>query len=145
MLLRIATAVGIALALAGVWYALTSRSARSPKPTIAAAVRIGCMALGSTAFLLLASTALLWLFPLNVVASAVVGYASTKSARLAFPVKELKAFAALSLVCGASIAAALATSPDPFMLQVAAPYSLLNAMAFAGASFFTLRHAHGEA
>jgi hypothetical protein len=145
MLLRIATAVGIALALAALLYALAPRSASAPRPTIATAVRVGSIVIGCTAWLVLASTALLWLFPFNVAASAVVGYASTRSARSAFPVNELKAFAALSLVCGASVAAALASSADPFMVQVAAPYSLLNALALATASFLTSRPERSEA
>jgi hypothetical protein len=145
MLLRIATTVGITLALAGVVYALSGRGTDSDKPSFASAVRVGCLSLGASAWLALASTALLWVFPLNIVASAVIGYLGTRSAKSAFPASEVKAFVLLSLACGASFAAAIATAGDEFMLQVAAPYSLLNTVAMAGSSYFALRPAPSEA
>ena len=145
MLLRIATAVGIALALAGVVYALAGQATHSSKPSLASALRVGCLSLGASAWLTLASTALIWVFPLNIVASAVIGYLGTRSAKGAFPASEVKVFVVLSLACGASIAAAIATAGDPFLLQVAAPYSLLNTVAMAGASYLALRPAPSEA
>jgi len=145
MLLRTATAVGIALALAGAVYALSGQFTRSVKPSFASAFRVGCLSLGASAWLLLASTALIWVFPLNIVASAVIGYVGTRRARGAFPSSEVKAFVLLSFASGASIAAAIATAGDPFMLQVAAPYSLLNAVAMAGSSYFAFRPARSEA
>lgn len=145
MLLRIATAVGIAFALAAVIYALRSQRNRSVKPTFASVVRVGCLSLGASAWLGLASTALIWVFPLNVVASAVIGYYGTKKAQSAFPASEVKAFAILSFAAGTAIAAALATEGDPFMLQVAAPYSLLNAVAMAISAFLALRPARSVA
>ena len=145
MLLRIATAVGIAFALAAVIYALRSQRSRSVKPTFASAVRVGCLSLGASAWLGLASTALIWVFPLNVVASAVISYYGTKKAQSAFPASEVKAFAILSFTAGTAIAAALATEGDPFMLYVAAPYSLLNAVAMAISAFLALRPARSVA
>jgi hypothetical protein len=145
MLLRIATAVGIAFTLAAVIYALRSQRSRSVKTTFASAVRVGCLSVGASAWLGLASTALIWVFPLNVVASAVIGYYGTKKAQRAFPAPEVKAFAILSFAAGTAIAAALATEGDPFMLQVAAPYSLLNAVAMAISACLALRPARSVA
>ena len=145
MLLRIATSVGVAFALAAVIFALSGQSSRSVKHSFASAVRIGCLSLGASAWLVLASTALIWAFPLNVVASAVIGYYGTKKALGAFPVSEVKAFATLSFAAGIAIAVAIATAGDPFMLQVAAPYSLLNAVAMAIPSYLALRPARSEA
>ena len=145
MLLRIATAVGIAFALAGVIYALSGLAGRSVKPSLASAFRVGCLSLGASAWLVLASTALIWVFPLNIVASAVIGYLGTGRAKGAFPASEVKAFVILSFAAGACIAAAIATAGDAFMLQVAAPYSLLNAIAMAGSSYLSLRPARSEA
>ena len=145
MLLRIATAIGVTLALAGLLYALSSRPGKPAQPSLAAALRVGCLALGASAWLAMASTALVWLFPLNVVASAAVGYFGTRSAQSAFPASEVKAFVILASACGAAIAAALATGGDPFVLQVAAPYSLLNAIALGAAAYMALRHRRGVA
>ena len=145
MLLRIVTSVGIAFALAAVIYALSGQSSRAVRPNLASAVRVCCLSLGASAWLVLASTALIWVFPLNIVASAVIGYYGTKKAQTALPASEVKAFAILSFAAGASIAAAIATAGDPFMLQVAAPYSLLNAVAMAISSYFALRPARSEA
>jgi hypothetical protein len=145
MLLRIATAVGIVFALAAVIYALSGHSSRSVKPSFAAAVRVGCLALGASAWLVLASTALLWVFPLNVVASAVIGYYGVKRAQSAFPASEVKSLAILSFAAGTSIAAAIATAGDAFMLQVAAPYSLLNAVAMAIPAVLVVQRARSVA
>ncbi len=145
MLLRIAAAVGIAFALAAVIYALNSQRSRSVKPFFTSAVRVGCLSLGASAWLGFASTALIWVFPLNVLASAVIGYYGTKKAQSAFPASEVKAFAILSFATGTAIAAALATEGDPFMLQVAAPYSLLNAVAMAISASLALRLARSVA
>ena len=145
MLLRIATAVGITFALATVIHALRSQKSRPIRSTLASAVRVGCLSLGASAWLGLASTALIWVFPLNVVASAVIGYYGTKKAQRAFPAPEVKAFAILSFAAGTAIAAALATEGDPFMLQVAAPYSLLNAVAMAISACLALRPARSVA
>jgi hypothetical protein len=145
MLLRVAAAVGIAFALAAGIYALSGKSSRAVKPNLASAIRVCCLSLGASAWLVLASTVLIWVFPLNIVASAVLGYYGTKKARSAFPASEVKAFAILSFAAGAAIAAAIATAGDAFMLQVAAPYSLLNAVAMASSSFLALRPARSEA
>jgi hypothetical protein len=145
MLLRVTAAVGIAFVLAAGIYALSGQSSRAVKPNLASAVRVCCLSLGASAWLVLASTALIWLFPLNVVASTVIGFYGTKEARGAFPASEVKAFAFLSFTAGASIAAAIATAGDPFMLQVAAPYSLLNALAMAISSYLALRPTRSEA
>ena len=145
MLLRIATAVGIAFALAAIIYALSGRTSRSAKPSFAPVVRVGCLALGASSWLVLASTALIWVFPLNIVASAVIGYYGTKKAESTFPASEVKAFAILTFAAGTSIAAAIATAGDPFMLQVAAPYSLLNAVALAISSFIAIGPPHSVA
>ena len=82
---------------------------------------------------------------MTIVASAVIGYLGTRSAKGAFPSSEVKAFVVLSFACGVSIAAAIATAGDPFMLQVAAPYSLLNAVAMAGSLYFALRSVPSDA
>jgi hypothetical protein len=145
MLLRVAASVGIVFVLAAGIYALSGQSGRAVKPNLASAVRVCCLSLGASAWLVLASTALLWVFPLNIVASAVIGYYGTKSARRALPASEVKAFAILSFAAGAAVAAAIATAGDPFMLQVAAPYSLLNAVAMAISSYFAFRPAPSEA
>ncbi len=145
MLLRIATAIGVTLALAGLLYALSSRPGKPAQPSLAAAPRVGCLALGASAWLAMASTALVWLFPLNVVASAAVGYFGTRSAQSAFPASEVKVFVILASACGVAIAAALATGGDPFVLQVAVPYSLLNAIALGAAAYMALRHRRGVA
>ena len=139
MLLRVATGIGVVFALAAVIYALSGQSSRLAKPSFASAFRVGCLSLGATAWLVLASTALIWVFPLNVVASAAISYYGTKKAQSGFPALEVKAFAILSFAAGASIAAAIATAGDPFLLQVAAPYSLLNAVAMAISAYFALR------
>jgi hypothetical protein len=139
MLLRIATAVGVTFALAAVIYALSTQKHPSVKPSFASVFRVGLLSLAASAWLGLASTALLWVFPLNVVASAVIGYFGTRKAQLAFPASEVKAFAILSFTAGTAIAVALATAGDPFLLQVAAPYSLLTAAAMAGSAFLALR------
>ena len=145
MILRIAIAVGIAFALAAVIYALSGQSNRSIKPNLASAVRVGNLSLGTSAWLVLASTALIWVFPLSIVASALIGYYGTKKAQGAFPASEVKAFVILSFATGASIAVAIATDGDSFMLHVAAPYSLLNAIAMAVSSYLALRPARSEA
>ncbi len=145
MLLRIATAVGIAFALAAIVYALSGRSNRSAKRSFAPIVRVGCLAFGASSWLVLASTALIWVFPLNIVASAVIGYYGTKKAQTPFPTSEVKAFAVLTFAAGSSIAAAIATAGDAFMLQVAAPYSLLNAVAMGVSSFIAFRSPHSVA
>ena len=145
MLLRIATAVGIAFALAAVIYALQSRGSRFVKPTFASAARVGFLSLAASAWLGLASTALVWVFPLNVVASAAIGYYGTKKAKRVLAGSEVKAFAALSFAAGTAIAAALATEGDPFIRQVAAPYSMLNAVAMAISAFLALRPARSVA
>jgi hypothetical protein len=145
MLLRIATAIGVTLALAGLIYVLSCLRAHRTSPSIASTVRVGCLALAASAWLVLASTALIWLFPLNVVASAAVGFFGTRSALTALPQSEVKAFAALAFACGTAIAAAVATGGDPFMLQVAAPYSLLNSFAMAASAYIALRPRRGVA
>ncbi len=145
MLLRVATSVGIAFALAAVIYALPGQRSRAAKPNLASAIRVSCLALGASAWLVLASTALIWAFPLSIITSAILGYYGTKKAQSAFPVSEVKAFAVLTFVAGVSIAAAIASAGDPFMLQVAAPYSLLNAVAMAISSYFALRSERSEA
>ena len=145
MLLRIATALGITFVLAAVVYALSGWTNRPVKPNIASVARVFCLSLGAIAWLVLASTALLWAFPLNSLASAVFGYCGTKMALSEFSTSEVKVFAILSALAGASVAAALATAGDPFMLYVAAPYSLLNTLALAIASYFALRPVLREA
>jgi hypothetical protein len=145
MLLRIATAVGFTLALAGLVYVLTNQRGLSAKASLPSALRVGCLTLGASAWLALASTALIWLFPLNVVATAAVGYFGTRSAMAAVPAPEVKAFAILAAVSGVAIAAAVATSGDPFMLHVAGPYSLLNTVTMAGAAYIAMRPRRGVA
>jgi hypothetical protein len=139
MLLRIAAAVGFTLALAGLAYVLSNKRGQPTGPSLPSALRVGCLALSASAWLALASTALIWLFPLNVLASAAAGYFGTRSAKAACPESEVRACAILAAVCGVAIAAAVATAGDPFMLHVAAPYSLLNAVAMAGAAYMALR------
>ncbi len=142
MLVRIAAAVGIAFALATVLFALRGHSGRA---NFASVARVGFLSLGAAAWLGLASTALLWVFPINVVASAYIGFYATRRALKAFQPLEVKAFAMLSFAAGAAIAAAIATKGDAFLLQVAAPYSLLNAAAMAIAALIALRSSRSVA
>jgi hypothetical protein len=139
MLPRIAVAISLVLAIAGVVYILASRGKLQNKASIAVAVRVGCLALGMGAWLALASTALLWIFPFSVLLSLVVGYVGTKQALRAFPRNEVRASALLAFALGAGVAAAIASSGDAFLTYVAGPYSLLNAIAFAGASYLVMR------
>ncbi len=145
MLLRIATAVGFTLAIAGLFYVLSNQRGQPHRASLPAALRVGSFTLGASCWLALASTALIWLFPLNLVASAAFGYFGVRSAKAAFPAQEVKAFAILAAVSGLAIAAAIATEGDPFMLHVAGPYSLLNALAMAGAAYMALRRGRGVA
>ncbi len=145
MLLRIAAAVGFTLALAGLVCVLSNHLGHRARPSLPSALRVGCLALGASAWLALASTALIWIFPLNVVASAAVGYFGIRSARSAFPAPEVKASTILAAVSGFAIAAAVATAGDPFMLRVAAPYSLLSTVAMVGAAYMALRPRRGVA
>ena len=139
MLPRIAIAVSVVLAVAGVVYFLALRGGRHNKASLATAVRVSCLALGMGAWLTLASTVLLWIFPLSVLLSLAVGYVGTKKALDAFPRNEVRASALLAFALGAGVAAAIASSEDSFLTYVAGPYSLLNAVALAGASYLALR------
>jgi uncharacterized protein YjeT (DUF2065 family) len=134
MLTRIAIAVSLVLVAAGVVYLVVPRGGSHAKASIATAVRVGCLALGMGAWLVLASTALLWAFPFSVLASLAVGYGGTKKALHAFPPSEVRASAWLAFALGVGIAGAIAASGDSFLTYVAGPYSLLNAVAVAGAS-----------
>jgi len=145
MFLRTATAVGIAFSLVALIYALGTQRSRSVKPSFVSVIRVGCLSLSASVWLGLASTVLIWVFPLNVIASAVIGYYGTKKAMGAFPTLEVKAFAILSFAAGTAIAAALATEGDPFLLYVVAPYSLLNTIAMSISAFLALRPARSVA
>ena len=140
MLLRIAAALAFTAALAGVALMLARRFSRSGAPSYPSAFRLGYVFLGASAWLTLASTALLWVFPLSVVASATIGYLGTKGAKISLQGAEVKALVLLPLVSGAAIAVAMATYGDPFLLQVATPYSVLNTIAMVGTAYLTLRH-----
>jgi hypothetical protein len=139
MLPRIAIAISVVLAVAGVVYFLALRGGRHNKASLATAVRVGCLALGTGAWLTLASTVLLWIFPFSILLSLAVGYFGTKQALHAFPRDEVRASALLSFALGAGVATAIASSEDSFLTYVAGPYSLLNAIALAGASYLVLR------
>ena len=139
MLPRIAIAISVVLAVAGVVYFLALRGGRHNKASLASAVRVGCLALGMGAWLALASTVLLWIFPFSILLSLAVGYFGTKQALHAFPRGEVRASALLSFALGAGVATAIASSGDSFLTYVAGPYSLLNAIALAGASYLVLR------
>ena len=139
MLPRIAIAMSLVLAVAGAVYFLASRGGASDKASIATAVRVGCLALGMGAWLALASTALLWIFPFSVLLSLAVGYVGTKQALHAFPRREVRASVLLALALGLGTAIAIASLGDSFLTYVAGPYSLLNALALAGAAYLALR------
>ena len=139
MLPRIAIAVFLVLAVAGVVYFFAQRGGLRNTASIAVAVRVGCLALGMGAWLTLVSTALLWVFPFSVLMSLAVGYVGTKQALHAFPRNEVRVSAVLSFALGVGIATAIASSGDSFLTYVAGPYSLLNAIALAGASYLVLR------
>lgn len=139
MLPRIAIAMSLVLAAAGVVYFLIPRGGAPNKASIAVAVRVGCLALGMGVWLALASTALLWVFPFNVLLSLAVGYVGTKQALHAFPRSEVRASVLLAFALGVGIAVAIATLGDSFLTYVAGPYSLLNALALAGAAYLALR------
>lgn len=139
MLPRIAIAMSVVLAVAGVVYFLALRGGRYNKASLATAVRVGCLALGMGAWLALASTVLLWIFPLSVLLSLAVGYVGTKQTLHAFPRSEVRASALLAFALGVGVAAAIASSGDSFLTYVAGPYSLLHAIALAGASYLALR------
>lgn len=139
MLSRIAIAMSLVLAVAGVVYVPVARGDLQSKASIAAAVRVGSLALGMGAWLTLASTVLLWIFPFSVLLPLAVGYVGTKQALHAFPRSEVRASALLAFALGAGVAAAIASSGDSFLTYVAGPYSLLNAVALAGASYLVLR------
>lgn len=142
---RIGIAMALVLALAGMAYLLFQHGDQRKKASIGVAVRVGCIALGMGAWLALASTALLWIFPFSILLSIAVGYIGTKRALHAFPRAEVQASALLSLALGLGVAVAIAASGDSFLTHVAAPYSLLNAIALAVSSYLALRFADREA
>ena len=107
--------------------------------TLAAAIRVGTLVLGAGAWLLLSGTVLLWVFPLNIVASGYFAYFAVRSLLTAFPHNELRLAAVLALLLGLSISAYIWIAGDPAMRFIAGPYSLLNLAIFLGTSALVFR------
>lgn len=139
MLLRIAIVISLVFAAAGVVCLLIGRRAVRRRVTAMAAVRVGSLALGMGAWLALASTVLLWIFPLNVLLTLGTGYFGTRRALEILPRSEVRASVLMAFALGVGVAAAITSSADSFLTHVAGPYSLLNALVFACAAYLVMR------
>ena len=92
--------------------------------------RVGVLVLVAALWLVLSSSVLLWIFPLNIVASGYVAYFIVKHVAATFRRTQLQIAAALVLVLGLLLSGYILVAGDPAMKYIAGPYSLLNLAVF---------------
>jgi hypothetical protein len=113
--------------------------------SLASAFRVGTLVLGAGAWLSLSSIVLLWIFPLNIVATGYVAYFAVRSLLHSFPRNELLSVAVLTLMLGALLSGYIWLAGDPVMRFIAGAYSVLNLAVFLTSAALSFRRLQGDA